>query len=82
LLGNPEAWRLVALATAVLVVMLKAAAPAPSSTDTAATEVKHLRTGLALAVALIVAGTIGQHLTSVDLPGGRLQCCGTSLLNR
>jgi len=58
---NPGAWRLAALATAVLVVMLKATAPTPSRTDAAATEVKHQRTGLALAVALIVAGTIGQH---------------------
>jgi anti-sigma-K factor RskA len=61
LAGNPGAWRLAALATAVLVVMLKAAAPTPSSTDAPAPEVKHLRSGLALAVALIVAGTIGQH---------------------
>ena len=60
LAGNPGAWRLAALATAVLVVMLKAAAPTPSIPDAAATEVENLRTGLALAVALIVAGTIGQ----------------------
>jgi hypothetical protein len=61
LAGNPGAWRLAALAPAVLVAMLKAAAPTPSITDAAATEVKHLRTGLALAVAPMVAGTIGQH---------------------
>jgi hypothetical protein len=44
-----------------VVVMPKAAAATPSITDAVATEVKNLRIGLALAVALIVAGTIGQH---------------------